>query len=305
VADEAEIAAVSREGTRQLLFAADVLPKHVRLPNWLVNGAVNTLSRPRGPAYTTEGEDDKGYMTVALTTGYGVPNYVLQRYLRDFDTHKELGTSQAKLLEHVLTDAYFLGVKDGDDPDPVTRKPKKPAATSGGPGGKKPIGTGGIGPVGPVPPMPGGDMGPPVLTHTDEEDPAVALRKKRERLNNKAQATAWALYYYLALHKRNELNAYLAELNKLPRDLPIDGRTAMATFVRVFKLAGADGAADTAAMEKFASDWLGYIRTLPRAGFDVPLQIPEPPKKSPDDMGMGTVPPMPGVKPGGKPGARP
>lgn len=295
--EESEVAAVSREGTQQLLFASGVLPRHVRLPNWLTNGALNTFTRPRGPAYTTQGDEDKPFMTVALTTGYGVPNYVLQRYFRDFDTHKELGDSPAKLLENVLTDAYFLGIKNGDDPDPIKRQPKKKKTTTAG-GPQPPGGLGGLiggALTGDDPDARGG--GQQVTTYTEEEDPAVALRKKRERLTNKAQATAWALYYYLAWAKPDELKAYLAELDKLPRDLPIDGRTALATFVRVFDLAAADGTPDPTDMEKFANDWLGYVRTLPRAGFDLPVQMPEP-KKADPNMGMGGMPFAPGGSPG-------
>ena len=134
VIDEAEIAAVSREGTRQLLFVTGMLPQHVTLPNWLTQGAANFFTRPRGPAFVTKG-DDKAYMTVAYNTGYGVPNYVLQRYFRDMKEHKELNANEVKLLQHILSDAYFAGIKDGVDPDPLPKtksKKKKPAGGAGG-----------------------------------------------------------------------------------------------------------------------------------------------------------------------------
>ncbi|MBY0460740.1 MAG: hypothetical protein K2V38_25760, partial [Gemmataceae bacterium] len=69
--DEAEVAAVSREGTRQLLHAVGTLPRHVALPTWLSNGAVNFFARPRGPAYVVMGEDEKPHMHVAISPGYG------------------------------------------------------------------------------------------------------------------------------------------------------------------------------------------------------------------------------------------
>ena len=304
VVDNAEIAAVSREGTRQLLFATGGLPKHVTLPNWLTQGALSFYTRPNGPAYVTIGDDDKPYMTVAFTTGYGVPNYVNQRYFRDLDAHKELNADRAKLLEHVLTDAYFTGLKDAIDPDPAPPAKKKPAVRPVPPGGV-PMGDPDARPgqpfipMAPIPGMPGAGAG--VVITGDDEDPLVLQRRKRERLNIKSQATAWALYYYLARSRSAELQQYIAELNKLPRDLPIDGRTAHAAFVRVFKLSSTeDGQADPALMAKFARDWLDYMTTVPPVGLDVPLVVPEPPKTPPGGTPMGSMIPM-GVRPGGNP----
>jgi hypothetical protein len=295
VVDEFELAAVSREGNRQLLFTTGVLPRHVTLPHWLTQGAVNFFTRPRGPAYVTLGDDDKPFMTVAFSTGYGVPNYVLQRYFRDMATNKELNQDRTKLLENILTDAYFTGLKDAIDPDPAPPVKKKsagpPATPPTGPG-MPPSGPGGPTPIGPMGP---GGMFPGATITTDTEDPVTAQRKKRSRLDIKSQATAWALYYYLARGRSAELKQYIAELNKLPRDLPIDGRTAYATFVRVFKLSKTEnGAADPDLMKKFAKDWLVYMDTIPRVGHDIPLVVPEPPK-NPNPMGgmnpMG-MPPM-------------
>jgi hypothetical protein len=102
--DQTEIAAISYEGTRQLLFVTGVLPRHVTLPNWLTNGALNTFARPHGPAFVTLGEKEVPYMSVALSTGFGVPNYVLHRYFitlseKDHDKlPKELPKDPVKLL---------------------------------------------------------------------------------------------------------------------------------------------------------------------------------------------------------------
>jgi hypothetical protein len=318
VIDEAEIAAVSREGSRQLMFATGNLPKHVTLPNWLTNGAANVFSRPRGPAYVTVGEKETPFMHVAFSTGYGVPNYVLHRYFRDLDVKKELNADRARLLQNVLADAYFNGIKAGDDPDPAP--PSKPKPGGGppkvGPGGGSPlIPGGGPGPIGSPPgtgggppPMPGGGPGPPPMPgggpgpgigqspSEDGDDPVVVQRKKRERLTIKAQATSWALYYFLANEKPALLEKYIRELNKLPRDLPIDGRTAQGVFVRVFDLAATPGgAADPERMKKFAKDWFDYMNTVPPAGFDVPLIVPEP-TTTPNPNGPGGgpgPPPMP------------
>ena len=319
--NEADIAAVSREGTRQLMYTTGVLPKHVTLPSWLTNGAVNFFTRPRGPAYVTVGDSEKMHMHVALTTGYGVPNYVLHRYFRDLASKKELPADPARLLENVLGDVYFSGIKDGNDPDPAppkkAKKPTQPVQPGPGDGAgpgpgpmRPPIGPG-PGPMRPgslgsgssagPPAMPGltGGFGPPMgggsgALSADYEDPAVALRKKQQRLAIKANATSWALYYYLVKYKPEQLRQYVAELNKLPRDLPIDGRTAFAVFARVFKLSTADdGSVDAKELKKFADEWLTYINSVPLIGLDVPLVVAEPPKAAP------------GTGPGGIPGMRP
>lgn len=257
---------------------------------------MNFYTRPRGPAYVTVGDDDKPYMSVALTTGYGVPNYVLQRDFRDLAVKKELPADPARLLENVLGDVYFSGIKTGDDPDPAPpAKPKKPPAVGG---------MGVVGGMAPMPPgmapMPpgmrdGGMPGVGTPFPSDQEDPAIALRKKQQRLAIKANATSWALYYYLTKYKPAELKEYIAELNKLPRDLPIDGGTASAVFVRVFKLSTANGAADPVEFKRFAAVWYDTVLTVPLACHDVPLSIPAATK--PLMGGMG-VPPGPGIPPG-------
>jgi hypothetical protein len=309
--DEAEIAAVSREGTRQLMFASYQLPKHVTLPNWLTNGSVNAMSRPRGPAYVTIGDEDKPFMHVAMTTGYGVPNYVLQRYFRDLEEHKELPADRAVLLEHVLTDAYFHGIKNADDPDPAPPKKKtgrEPAPPpKSGPGlGGPPIGQPGSskGPDGMMGPPGGkrpgrGEFGPGAAGTTPaEEDPTVTQRKKRDRLIIKAHSTSWALYYYLVREKPELLRSFVAELDKFPRDLPIDGRTSYLLFVQVFGLTDADGQTDPEKFRRFAKEWVEYTTAIPLVGFDVAITMPEPPK----DTTPGKGPQQPKGSPAPGPG---
>lgn len=343
VVEDAELAAVSREATRQLMFATGVLPRHVTLPNWLSQGAVNVYTRPRGPAYVTKGDDDKPYMAVAFTTGYGVPNYVLHRYFRDLDAKKELNADRVKLLENVLTDAYFTGIKDALDPDPAPPVRKKaptvaklplggspPAGgPTGGPAGNPSGALGGAAGgtdedipgrrpgTGMAPPpgfggskfgQPGGGVGGITANVTgDDEDPKLLQRRKRERLAIKSDATAWALYYYLSRARPDELKQYIAELDKLPRDLPIDGKTSYAAFVRAFKLStAADGAPDPALMAKFAKEWFDYISTVSVLSYDIPLVVPEPPKGSAGGAGTPDDPDRPnyggGIQkpPGGK-----
>lgn len=302
--EEAELAAVSREGSRQLLHATGALPAHVTLPEWFANGSADYYARPRGPAFVKVGEDEKPFVSVAFGTGFGVPNYVLQRAMRDLDESKELNPDRAKLLENVLTDAYFSGLKDAIDPDPQPVKKKKvqPKGPTTGPMG--PTGSPGMGSLGPPAGM--GSLGPPAGREGDGpvgpgvapsgpavEDPVVVQRKARERLGLKAQATSWSLYYFVARAKQPELAAYVAELNKLPRDLPVDGKTSFAAFVRAFKLSTTpDGPADPALMKRFAVEWFDYMTTVPPASIDVPLVAPEPPKAGTGTGPMGPMGPM-------------
>jgi len=351
VEDQATLCAISREGTRQLLYATNRLPRYVDLPQWLSNGAVNFFTRPKDPAIIT-GPDNKAYIHVAMTTGYGVPNYALQRYFRDLIEKQELNPDRAVLLKNILTDAYFNGLKDlreARDPDPAKvdtsgvslHKGGQTAPLPGGQlpggvgsrppmGGGPPFGMGGFGmggistgtppPMGPMgyggsglggrPPGGGSFSGPPPgvgtgsmmgspypgagnqsAGTTEEDDLPTQLRKKRARLSIKAQATAWSLYYYLALNYPRELQHFLDEVATLPRDLPLEGDTMVALFCKSFGLDESKPA-----LARFTNGWLDYMRDIPPAGVDILLAEPKP-ATSGDNMGMG--PGLPGGPGGG------
>ncbi|MBA4187822.1 MAG: hypothetical protein C0467_07370 [Planctomycetaceae bacterium] len=302
VDEQAAICAISREGSLQLLYATDQIPQYVALPEWVTNGAVNFFTRPKDPAFIT-GPDGKQWMTVAPTPGYGVPNYVLQRQFRDLyapllddrKDKKEIPEQRAQrvgLLKNVLADAYFLGLrdpKDVNDPDPIKQDKSGVALNSGGttpnpnpnPGPNPRPGPGG------KPPMGGPEAGNDPTT--PREDVVGILRKKREVLGVKAQSTSWALYYYLAKDRPDELRKFLAELASLPRDLPLDSATITAAFYRSFGLAGTPES-----LAKFADAWLEYIRTVPPVGIDIPLVDPKP-----GTPGMNPMNPM-GMNPGNR-----
>ena len=97
----------------------------------------------------------------------------------------------------------------------------------------------------------------------------------------KAQATSWALYYFLAKDHPTELRKFLDALATLPRDLPLDGDTVLATFCKSFNLDG-----NKESLTKFANEWLDYIRTVPPAAVvpDIPLADPKP-NTGPGGMG--------------------
>jgi hypothetical protein len=302
VEDNSTIESVSREGSRQLLYATRQLTRYVVLPEWLGNGSASFFDRSRVPAFINVGED-KHVMHVAASTGYVNPNYTQQRYFRDLQDKNELHPDRAVLLKNILTDAYFTSLrntKDLHDPDPLKRDDSgvaigggdgpQPGAGPGsgagpGPGGRqgpRPPGPGsgrpGVGPKGP-----GGAEGAP-----PEEDANVIVRKKRERLVIKTQATAWALYYYLAKARHAELESYLNELAELPRDVPLEG-AALAAFYRAFKI---DPAKEKEGLEQLAQSWLAYMNSVPPAGQDVSIKSPKAPAetdpKNPKGPNTGT-----------------
>jgi hypothetical protein len=358
VEDRALMAAITREGGRQLLYATGQLPRHVDLPEWLFHGSANAWMQPRDPALISkkDGKDEKYYVSISLADGWGGPNSVWQRHFRDLQDRKELHPDPGQLLRNVLSDAYFRGLRDpskADDPDP--EKKETSVALKGGAGGPPTSPLGGVGGGGLTPPgygppglgVPGGGLtppglsppgsggfsggsalGPPALppggslgsppggapgepgmpypgmpgvgTRPAAEDPQAILRKKRERLNIKAQATAWALYYYISTAYPVEYRQFLAALSHLPRDLPLEGETVAAIFRRAFHL---DGSPEADA--RFAERWLEFIRTLPPVYIDVALVEPKPPTSSgTNPPGYPGLPPgYPGLPPGGGPGS--
>lgn len=291
----AEWSAVSREGTRQLLYASGVLPQHVTLPLWLSNGSIAFFHRPKDPVYTTKDEDDKTVATLALTTGFGTPNYVRQKQFKELVRHKQLNTDPGLLLRHVVTDAYYAAIQSGIDADdpklPLTAKKKSKGGTTTG----VPPGPGGpgipMGPPGfPMGPGPGGLMPGGVPTHQSGDDPTLLARKKREFLVNKAYATSWALYYYLAKNDPDGLKRYLAEINKLPRDLPLDETTWLKIFAKSFNLTTDRSPKNgQKTFTEFAKAWLDALDKTPLVGVDVTLHEP-----SPSAPSGGTNPGLPG-----------
>jgi hypothetical protein len=320
VEDAATQSAISREGTRQLLYVTGRLPRFVELPEWLAHGTANFFTRAKDPAFIAE-PDNKWSMAVAMTTGYGGPNFNLQRYFKDLVDKKDLHPDRGQLLKNVLTDAYFRGLrdpKDAVDPDPLKPDAKAVAMAGRGSSASTPrqpptggmsgypgsygYGRGGM----QRPPSPGGSGGglsgdslggPPSLGgntastpgEPPEEHESVILRKKRDRLSIKAHATAWALYYYLAKDHPDKLKHLLDELAALPRDLPLDGDTVVAIFCRSV---GIDN--NKEALTRFANGWLDYIRSVPAASIDVAVVEPK--------AGSGGAPVGPG---GGFPGMPP
>jgi hypothetical protein len=311
---ETELSTVSREGCRQLFHASGILPRNVSLPAWLASGSADFFHRPRGAVFTTT-PDHKAVATLGLTTGYGGPNFAQQKLFRDLVDTKLLPGDAATLLRNVVTDVYFGAVTarlDADDPKlPRPKTPPPPgAATTGQPGsplpgpglGGRPQGPGGYpggsGPGG-YPGAGGSGAGGPQAESV--EDPLAYARRRQEFLTNKARSTSWALYYHLTANHPDGLRRFFAELDKLPRDLPLDGNAQLAVFMTAFNLTSSTTPeAGKTSFSRFAAEWLQGMATTPMAGVDLTLVDPAPPISNPQG-GVGG-PGGPG-SPGGYPGA--
>jgi len=72
-----------------------------------------------------------------------------------------------------------------------------------------------------------------------------------------ARTTAWALTYYLARHKLDNLEQYYRELASLPRDLEFDAAVLQGCFARAFGLADVQnpGKLDMAKVARLAEAW--------------------------------------------------
>jgi hypothetical protein len=337
VEEEATLAMVTREGTRQLYAASGMLAQHVVLPEWLENGVSTLLQMPKGPVYTQEANRPLT-MTVGLASGYGSPNYVLSRRFQEMNRAGEWNPNSEEVLMNTLKDRYFDAQRTGVDIDP---KPKPAndgvAVGGGGPGG--PGGPPGMFPGGPSGPggrpAPGGGRpgvgrpggpggeggglegggegggfpggGRPGLAGPGGPggggpavDPEAELLALKTRLATKAQVTAWGLTYYLAKKKPAGLQKFYAEVNRMPRDMRLDHDEVVKAFGRAMGMMESNnsGATNAAAFKQFAEDWIGYLKTTPAIGRDIVVEGETPPGGA---GGFGS-PPGPGGRPGGGPG---
>src|SRR5262249_47457332 len=103
--DEAELAAVSHEGTRQLAVASGLFSRNVILPEWVSFGFASVFETPKGPL---PGPD--GPARVAFWPGYGAPSWAyLWQFKQWANTKDELSKldSPVDALTRTVTDVYF------------------------------------------------------------------------------------------------------------------------------------------------------------------------------------------------------
>lgn len=260
--EEADLAAVSHEGTRQLLVATGLVGRNVQMPEWVQFGIASLFETPKGPFVGLEGTAQ-----VAYWSGFGGPSWA---YLRQF---KKWATSSdplvkldapADALRNTVADAYFHQVR-----------------------GQKNLEI------------------DPKLSKSEREKRERELAKIKEG-SSRARAQAWALTFYLAKYRLDDLLAYCRELSSLPRDLEVDDQTQLELFARAFKLTGANGAIDEARLRELGTDWFDKIIKEDNPGRDevVAKPIKREDNNNPGGFGPGGpgMPGMPGGGPGG-PGA--
>jgi hypothetical protein len=133
VTEEATVAMVTREGTRQLFAASGLLAQHVVLPEWLENGVSSLLEMPKGPVYSRL-PNKPLVMTVGLASGYGTPNFVLKKQFEDLVASRHWNPDANAVLMNTLEDRYFTAQRAGKDIDPAP-KAENGGVAVGGTGG--------------------------------------------------------------------------------------------------------------------------------------------------------------------------
>lgn len=317
--DEADFAALTREGSRQLYIASGQLPQNVDLPEWVENGSASLFQKPKGPLFIKEG--NRNIMTVSMSAGYGSPNFHYRRYFQMMDRSGKLNPNRADLLTNTISDLYFEAARKGIDIDPAPVRVAAggpagpggpppgmagPGGPRGGPGGPRggPGGPGAAPPPGQIGGPPGGGEisegnsgGPP----QPEQDPEELKIKSKQELMIKAQTTAWALTYYLSREKLAGLQEFYAQLSRMPRDLHLDDRTVLLTFCRAFNLMKGDEI-DREELDRFAQGWVDYMKNAPFFHFDIPLGDSQQNPGGPGGPGGLNPRGGPGGGPGGAPG---
>jgi Protein of unknown function (DUF1570) len=103
--NEAEIAAVTHEGTRQLAIASGLYPRSVLAPEWIRFGFASLFDTPKGPYVGVTGAAQ-----TAFWQSCGGPNWA---YIRPFRIWADSKDASAKLdepavaLKRTITDYYF------------------------------------------------------------------------------------------------------------------------------------------------------------------------------------------------------
>ena len=328
--DEGITAAVTREGTRQLNAAVGLLPKYVQLPDWVEYGVSSQLELPMNPGIVTAAKTPS--LTVGVRAWAGAPNYVHLREFQDLLTAKELPAEEV-LLRRVLTDAYFNAWRQEKDLDYKPLGPVGPGNFPGAPPMKPPGGTGRL--VGnpelaqqpPQPPpgfpggmpggypgmpggmpgmpggmpgmpgMPGGMPGMPGAGGVIENGPSLAALRLA-----KAEATSWALVYYLTTFKGSEWKAFTARLDRMPRDMKLDKQLVLREFALAFGLTKAGTAEPTIDEDEFklfAQKWVDFVKGTPRSWETMALRADQPNNGGGQPGGPGGFPGGPGGFPGG------
>ncbi len=322
--EEMDHSTMSREATRQLYVASGIIPRNVQLPSWLESGLGSLLQHPKGPMFSKDSKNNT-VMVAGLAHGYGAPNYIQHRRFREMDTKKELNPKPEVLLKNVLMDRYFQAAQIGIDIDPPPPAPPPTAGGSPTRGGGGPVGPGGFGgppggrggltpggpgagagPGGGSPGAPeegsSGGFGGPSPMPTTFENVAANLRKSKEQIMQKADATSWALVYYLSRGQMAGLQKFYSELNRMPRDMRLNENVVLNLFCKCFNLMDRQkvNEIDEESFQKFAEMWVRSMRNVPIYGVEISMTDP-----SANNNNLGGDPAGGGRLPGGVGGRGP
>jgi len=118
--------------------------------------------------------------------------------------------------------------------------------------------------------------------------------KKKEAELNRARTMAWALTYYLAQQKLDDLLRYYQELASLPRDMQLDDEALLGLFARAFGLVDVNrpNQLDAARAADFARKWYAYLEAMPPELIEAYKEAtkeptPQPKKTAPTNPGGG------------------
>jgi hypothetical protein len=179
---DSELASISHDASRQLVYGAGLLPRNVAAPEWILHGMGSFFETPLGAPWPTTG----------AASGEHLPIF------RHLQKTKSLEKTAYDTLYQVVTDGYF-----------------RRAALAG-------------------------------EKHT-------GLRK--------ARATSWALTYFLAEKKLDNLQRYYKELGKMPRDIELDDEVLFSCFAKAFDALDRDQKPDRQKLTDLANKWYDFMQT--------------------------------------------
>jgi len=105
--EEAEIAAATHEGTKQIFAETGLLPRNVLAPEWTRFGIAALFEMPKGPFPGSTRE-----LQVALYPGGGGPNWAYMRYFEELKDTKKLTPDNAPdMFIDTVTDDLFRSAR--------------------------------------------------------------------------------------------------------------------------------------------------------------------------------------------------
>jgi len=114
----------------------------------------------------------------------------------------------------------------------------------------------------------------PIPTSIPEELREKATQAKQKELD-KARMLSWGLCHFLIRKHPAELDAFIRELDAMPRELDFDADAKLEAFARAFKLTNKDGKVDGELMKRLAIEWFLDMDTINSPVSDMKLDDPK------------------------------